>query len=135
MTREELIEALHSWRPPERWTSETCRERDLLQFALWWYGGSSEAAKPRPDWPDDDYVEVHLGSGLSYLTSLDAALSLVPNGLNWLIGRNYLGVTGAPYGAQLTQPGSGWTDEVVAEAEVDSAPLAVCIAAMQARAA
>lgn len=56
-----------------------------LDFWCWWYGKSTESTKPDPEPPPTDYVEASLRHDDSprYTTSLDAALTLVPEGYEW----------------------------------------------------
>jgi hypothetical protein len=131
MTREELIDRLIAWNPPDRWVAETFRRRDDLQFALWWYGASTEATKADPGWPNADYVKEKTGGGPRYLYSINMALSLIPLSFNWILGKGKMTEAEPLYGVQIIRG----TDDVVAEAENDSAPLAICIAAIRARAA
>lgn len=88
MTRQDLIGCLTLWDPPEKWDAGTFKERDALQFALWWYGASTEASKDNPSWPDTDYVESKTGGGPRYLDSIDDALTLVPKSWAWSIQRS-----------------------------------------------
>lgn len=78
MTREELIQGLQDWKMPQQWTNEAIRRRDDLQFAIWWYGRSTEADKPNPSWPSLDYVASKTGHAPRFMTSIDDALTLVP---------------------------------------------------------
>lgn len=66
-----------------------------------------------------------------YTCSVDAALSLVPEGRGWLIARGALTETEPPYAAQVLH----FRDPtlVFGEGEAVSAPLALCIASIKAR--
>lgn len=131
MTRNELLTDLTAWSPPTAWSGETIANRDRLQFALWWYGRSTEAAKCDPQWPDDDYVAHKTGGGPRYLDSIDDAIGLVPPGLYWLIGAGKTRPAEPLFGAQIIDPASG---AVIAEAEGDvTAAHTICIAALKAR--
>jgi hypothetical protein len=124
MTRQELIDGLIAWQPPE-----TIKRRDELQFALWWYGASTEAEKPDPSWPDTDYVACKSGGGPRYLFSIADALALVPRGFNWFLASGKLSEAEHLYGFQIVR---GSTD-LIAEAESEFAAVAICIAAIKAR--
>jgi len=64
-----------------------------------------------------------------FTASIDAALTLVPEGLNWLIGRGRARPDEPLYGVQLLDG-----ERVVAGAENNATPaLAICAAALKAR--
>jgi hypothetical protein len=65
-----------------------------------------------------------------YTSSLDAALTLVPEGKEWTIGRYQEGRTW--FEACIGKPGAVENEVVV---EANTSPLAVCIAALKARVA
>jgi hypothetical protein len=132
MTRQELTDTLTDWTPPERWDAATIKRRDDLQFALWWYCASTDFGKANPSWPSADYVESKTGSGPPYLNSVDAALSLIPDPFNWIVGKGRTRPDEPPYGVQILLT-DGAADDVIAEAESASAPIAICIAALRAR--
>ncbi|TAL02651.1 MAG: hypothetical protein EPO08_06465 [Rhodospirillaceae bacterium] len=71
MTRDELISRLGN-------TESSSKE---LDFWCWWYGKSTEADKPNPMPPPEDYVESNLMSHANSFAptlSVDAALRMVP---------------------------------------------------------
>jgi hypothetical protein len=124
MTREELLARLEAWDAME---PLNFKNRDALQFALWWYGASTEAPKPAPVWPSEDYVADKTGGGPHYLTSLDAARTLVPLAWAWSIQWS------ASTGAQAwLYPLDNDADQQ-AYGEHSSTAVALCIAAIRAR--
>lgn len=123
MTRAELIERVTAWNP-----QQTMKERDLLEFALWWLCRSTEARKPNPSWPGEDYIPL---GGTRYLSSVDDALSLMPPDLYWLVGKGKDTEAEPLYGAQVFRFEGG---EPIAEAEHDrTLAIAICLAAIRAR--
>jgi hypothetical protein len=89
MTRAELIARLEAYEQPSRWTAEAIAERDHLLFGCWWYGCSTHADKAKPGWPGEDYIASKRSSEPAYLTSIDAALTLVPDGFRVWTLHNY----------------------------------------------
>lgn len=74
-------------------------------------------------WPTDRYIP-------RYTASIDAALTLIPDGMWWLIGKGRTRPDEPLYGVQILDG-----ERVVAEAETEaSAALAICAAALRARA-
>lgn len=74
-----------------------------------------------------------------FTTSIDDALSIIPDEFYWLLGKGKTsGSTTSlceddpPYGVQILQT-DGRADDVIAEAKSVSAPIAICIAALRAR--
>jgi hypothetical protein len=128
MTRQELITGLMEWNPPERWDQKTFRRRDELRFALWWYGESTEADKPNPSWPDENYVHDKTGSGPMYLFCVDHALLLIPETWAWSIQRS--DSTGSEV---WLYPPDNRCDEHVYISHPTSMPIAICVAAISAR--
>ena len=127
MTRDELIHALGSWNPVSHCVTAAFRERDALQFALWWYGASTESDKPNPSWPGEDYVASNTGSGIPrYLYSVDAALSLIPKGWAWSIQMSDR--TGSEV---LLYPPNEDDQQVFAAGT--KMPVAICMVAIEAR--
>jgi hypothetical protein len=117
MTRPELIAALEAGVPPSR----------EIDFWCWWYGASTEAGKPDPRPPPEDYVRDKVGYPWTFrpTTSLDDAMRLVPDGHDWTI-----------------KPGLAWVRRMVGDDVVSyqgRAPLgretalAVTIAVLKAR--
>ena len=116
MTREELIAALEKATGADR----------VLDFWCWWWGKATHDGKA----PDSDYVAANIRSNDAprYTASIDAALTLVPEGLGW----------GIPYGPCKEYSGTReriwWEAEVgPATAEAFTPALALCIAALKAR--
>lgn len=73
--------------------------------------------------------------GIAYYTaSLDAALTLVPEGMWWLVGCGQINPTEPLYGAQIRRPGFSTGGEVVCETEHNHMAIALCLAALKARA-
>lgn len=72
----------------------------------------------------------------NYTASIDAALTLVPDGMWWLIGAGRIRQKEPLYGAQILchDPDPPYTSDVIAEGEHDAGPaVALCIAALKAR--
>jgi hypothetical protein len=72
----------------------------------------------------------------AYTASIDAALTLVPDGMWWLIGAGRIRQREPLYGAQIMRhdPDPPYTSDVIAEGEHDAgAAVALCIAALRAR--
>lgn len=67
-----------------------------------------------------------------FTTSVDDALSLVPDGFDWLLANGITHKCEPPYGVQILRA-DGTGKNVIAEAESSSAPIAICIAALRAR--
>jgi len=84
-------------------------------------------------WPAEFAPTVGTYEGpVAYTASIDAALTLVPEGLFFLFGIGRVR-SGEPLAAaQIMRP---VTLDQVAEAEADTLPIAICIAALKARAA
>ena len=76
------------------------------------------------------------GTWKSYTTSLDAALTLVPEGWQFGIGTHPADELFNPGGAQAycTKHGTGGAPRGYAHADAHTAPLALCIVALKARA-
>jgi hypothetical protein len=127
MTRDELIDRLIAWNPPVQWDGDGFKERDALQFGLWWYGASTEANKPTPSWPGADYVRDKTGGGPHYLHSIDLALSLIPKFWAWSIQRSDRTACEV-----WLYPPDNDADIAIYVAH-QQMPLAICIAAMRAR--
>lgn len=73
-----------------------------------------------------------------FTASVDAALSLLPPDYDWLIGKGQTRPDEPPFGIQVFQPGSGRMIETpvpLSESEHPSLAIAICIAALKARAA
>jgi len=68
-----------------------------------------------------------------YTTSIDAALTLVPEGMWWLIGAGQMRPEEPLYGAQIRKPGFSTGGQVVSDAEHNCMAIALCIAALKAR--
>jgi len=71
----------------------------------------------------------------NYTASIDAALTLVPDGMWWLIGAGRIRQKEPLYGAQILRhdPDPPYTSDVIAEGEHDAgAAVALCIAALRA---
>jgi len=101
-------------------------------------------AQTRPEWaqdtgtltPDGDCVRLsQTGTGWHpprYTASLDLAAKLIPSGLYWMMGFGKMREA-EPLGAcVLMTPGD--TDNQIAECEAATVPLAICMAALEARA-
>lgn len=91
---------------------------------------------------DGDHVIDRMGFGKPvphYTASLDAALSLVPEGCGWISGWGQTRPDEPMGGAQITPSarynGSFVSGEVIAEAEAKTPAIALCAAALYARAA
>lgn len=69
----------------------------------------------------------------SFTASIDAALTLVPEGMWWLIGAGQTRPDEPLYGAQIRKPGFSTGGEVVSEAEHSCMAVALCMAALKAR--
>lgn len=67
-----------------------------------------------------------------FTTSIDDALSIIPDEFYWLLGKGKMREDEPPYGVQILLT-DGNADDVIAEAESVSAPIAICIAALRAR--
>lgn len=133
MTREELIAGLTEWNPPVgRWGLEVYRHRDALQFALWWYGSSTEADKADPSWPEADYVASKIGGGLSYLTSIDAALTLMPAGV-WLDIRTGTQKRVKSFEWPVIEYGDQQSGHSFGQVQARSIPVTLCLIAIGAR--
>jgi hypothetical protein len=73
-----------------------------------------------------------------FTASVDEALRLLPEGCDWLIGRGQTRPDEPPYGVQVFPAHSGRMVEMpvpLAEGEHPSLAIAICIAALEARAA
>ena len=132
MTRDELIAALRA-------TSEGSRK---LDFWCWWYGISTEAERPIPYQPDEDYVLNKMAwwydeNGPS--RSVDWALRMIPEGwFLWMLRemrkpRIYRGDRYEPLGRyecdlQLVDGGGK-----LQHGEAATPALAICVAALEAR--
>jgi hypothetical protein len=126
MTRAELIAKLTS---EHNGDTLPLNMRQRLMFWIWWYGASTEADKPNPIEPGEDYIRSKSTGNPDYFCSLDAAETLVPKGHYWFVGAGKTRPDEPLYGAQ-TLIG----DAVVGEAETDvSAALALTIAALRDR--
>jgi hypothetical protein len=68
-----------------------------------------------------------------YTRSIDAALTLVPEGMWWLVGCGQMKPTEPLYGAQIRKPGFSTGGQVVSEAEHSCMAITLCIAALRAR--
>lgn len=71
-----------------------------------------------------------------YTESIDAALTLVPKGLFWLIGYGKTRPDEPLYGAQILSPSEDWTepDSVISEGESNATPaIALVIACLKAK--
>ena len=66
-----------------------------------------------------------------FTTSIDAALTLIPDDLFWLMSRGRVRPNEPLYGAQLYRDNG--SDRPIAEAESDHLAMAICIAALKAR--
>lgn len=129
MSRDELIDGLITWTQPDRWDGETFKRRDALQFALWWYGASTESVKDSPSWPSADYVERKTGCGRRYLDSIDDALTLLPKSWAWSVqGSDRMGCE-----VWLYPPNNDADIDIYVKHQ--QMPVAICIAAIKARAA
>lgn len=118
MTRAELLAALAAATGPDR----------ALDFWLWWYCKANVADPDKP--PPADYVADNLHTAPRYAASLDAAMTLVPEG--WRLASIVIGWDGDAYyyDAQIAR------DDKPQDANGEHAliPLALCIAALSARA-
>ena len=91
----------------------------------------------------DERIALHVGwavqpdgqmqAGIpAYSTSLDAALTLVPDGMWWLLGKGRTRPDEPLYGAKiLLRSGHGYAVDVVAETEAHTPALAMCCAALR----
>jgi len=73
-----------------------------------------------------------------FTKSVDDALTLIPDGCDWLIGKGQTRPDEPPFGIQVFPPGSGRmvaTPAPLSEGEHPDLAIAICIAALQARAA
>ncbi len=77
MTRSELITLLET-------NPQSSREID---FWCWWYGCSTEADKPNPLPPDEDYVKDKISYNWTFrpTESIDDAIRLIPIQAIWTI--------------------------------------------------
>lgn len=132
MTREKLIADLAKWRWIKgRWSKARFCKRDALQFALWWYGASTERDKGNPKWPGEEYVKANRSGGPRYMNDIGAAMSLIPGDLFWIIGKGRVRAPEPLYGVWIMRRED--PDDAIASAEGDSLPIAICIAAIKAR--
>ena len=70
----------------------------------------------------------------AYSTILDAALTLVPDGMWWLLGKGQTRPDEPLYGAQIMlRSGHGYAVDVVAETEAHTPALAMCCAALRSK--
>ena len=69
-----------------------------------------------------------------FSTSINAALTLVPDGMWWLLDKRRTRPDGALYGAQIMlRSGHGYAVDVVAETEAHTPALAMCCAALRSK--
>jgi hypothetical protein len=74
----------------------------------------------------------------AYTLSVDAALDLIPENHEWLIGRGRTRPNEPLFGIQIFNPGSGRVLHMpppLAEAEANTLAIAICLASLRARAA
>lgn len=125
---QELIERLKKATGPD--------DRELADAVLLAGGWTAEEVGDGPDrhvfWKspsgDDDYWD---GEQPNPLTSFDAARSLIPAGLFWLVSEGKTRPDEPLGGAQIRAPNDAL--DIIAEAEHPSAVIALTIAALQAR--
>jgi hypothetical protein len=67
-----------------------------------------------------------------YTGSIDVAITLLPDGFYWILGHGKVGESEPLGGAYVFEPNSGNTP--IATAEASTAALALCAAALRARA-
>lgn len=135
MTREQLIAALEA-------ATECSRELDI-QVALYlggpktWFGRHvkqyhiDERGKTNIV-TDDNVLHINCGDVQRYTTSIDAALTLVPEGCIWKVFSDY---PGDAYFADLEKwvPGHEGTEHWRTDGACSYPALALCIAALRAR--
>lgn len=89
-----------------------------------------DGAECRAPWRADPYSPGNTIPTPRYTESADAALTLIPDGMWWLIGKGRTRPDEPLYGVQILDG-----ERVAAEAETEaSAALAICAAALRARA-
>jgi len=121
---EDLIKQLQQAIGPDR----------KLDAEIWMTLYPEWRAYPRDDHGEGDIAWITPRDGRSYLAtrytgSVDDALSLIPKEMFYILGHGRVR-SGEPLcGAQLLRP---VTSEVIAEAESDTLPIAICIAALRA---
>ena len=128
MTKEQLIQALEN-------ATEGSRELDgaiaeafgLPPFGMVMMGKGHGFTYPS----NNGFASAVQYHPPEFSRSLDAAMTLVPEGMGWLIGRGQLFDSEPPYGASICHMRD--PDKVYGAAESTSAPLALCIAALRAR--
>jgi hypothetical protein len=120
----ELIERLEKATGPDR-------ELDLaIAIAVWGRPGVLVGRQDEPGGPIHDHAY------WEYTKSIDAALTLLPSDIWWLIGAGRVQANEPLYAVQLRKAGAQLDDARIAEAEHDAnAAIPVCIAALKVRAA
>lgn len=132
MTRQELIDRLTAWDPPEIFDRTTFWQSDALHFALWWYGASTEADKTNPAWPNDHYVKDKTGGRPIYLDEIEAALSLIPSGV-WLNIKTGTQSNGPSWEWPVIEYGNQKTGMLHGIQKAKSLPVALCLVAIKTR--
>ncbi len=69
-----------------------------------------------------------------YTTSTDAALTLIPKGCDWLVGKGQCTEAEPPFGAQIFPPNSGFGVHMpppLGDGEGPTLAIAICIAALK----
>ena len=99
--------------------------------------GMKPAEGNQPDWTlamaYDGYAEDALRPTPYYTASIDAALTLLPDGRGWLLGRGHLTLTEPPYGARICSISDPDIEYGVGEGSTPA--IALCIACLRARSA
>lgn len=129
----------------ERLEKATGPDRELGDDVLMACGWRLIEEGPGPDrilyWAAPDDVPIDPMHGGEYANgdqpdptaSIDAALTLVPKGMRWLVGCGQLEPTEPLYGAQIRKPGFSTGGVVISEGESNHMAIALCIAALKAR--
>ncbi len=123
MTREKLIAALEA---------ATTEGSELLDCHIYALTAPDASAFPVREWHPNYRSQVP-----RYTRSLDAALTLVPSRFFWAVGAGRLSPAEPLYGATVSTaaPNGCCGAEIGAAEHHHSAPVALCIAALKARAA